>query len=79
MATAPLSHELESTDDVVVRITETIAKSSDVDPLSLPPLERSVDTDALAALVDSDGLEDITFSYQGHIVTVDGDGHVHIA
>jgi len=62
-----------------MRMITAVGEASETDPLTLPPLETAVDTEALAALVESDGLRDLTFSYEGHAVTIDGDGHVRVA
>jgi hypothetical protein len=78
MVTTTGVRESASVDELVVRITETVAHASNTDPLALPPLERSVDTEALAALVESDGLRDLTFSYHDHVVTIDGDGDIDL-
>jgi hypothetical protein len=79
MEPTPHAPESPSPDDLVISIVEAVAETSDADPLTLPPLQRAVDTEALAALVESDGLWDLTFSYHDHVVTIDGDGHIEIA
>ncbi|MFC5368449.1 HalOD1 output domain-containing protein [Salinirubrum litoreum] len=71
--------ETDRVDDLLVRILHAVGEASDTDPLTLPPLENAIDTDALAALAESEGVWELTFSYHDHIVTVDGDGGVQLA
>lgn len=57
-----------------VRVVEAVADAIDADPLELPPLYETVDPDALDALFDA-GLEGcVQFPYDGHDVTIHGDG-----
>lgn len=58
------------------RVVRVVADETGVDPLDLPPLYDTIDTDALNAAVD--GLESgsVRFDYAGLSVTVGGDGSV---
>jgi hypothetical protein len=61
-------------------LLRTVAGYEGVDPVDLPPLQETVDVDALERLVDSadnDALT-VTFDYCGYEVTVDGDGDVSV-
>jgi hypothetical protein len=70
---------------VATAIVERIAAAEGIDPLDLEvPLYDVIDPDALEALTnasdDGDARADLelTFSYSGYIVTVDGRGNVEI-
>lgn len=78
MATTATSCETDRVDDLVMRILEAVGESSGDDLLTLPPLENAIDTDALAALVENEGVWELTFAYHDHIVTVDGGGEVQL-
>lgn len=57
-----------------IEIVERVAARENVDPLELPPLHDVVDTDALTALFANpeQRIDQVTFSYQGYDVTVEG-------
>ena len=78
MATTDTPCEIDRVDDLLLRILEAVGESSGTDPLRLPPLEHTIDTDALAALAESDGDWELTFSYYDHLVTVDAGGRVQL-
>lgn len=63
-------------------VVQQVANSKDVDALDLPPLYRTIDPEALDALVESDGSGgtelDIEFVYHGYDVTVTGEGVVRV-
>lgn len=64
-------------DDVCVDIVAEVARLAKTDPLSLPPLQRAVDVDALTTLVgdaDGDGGVSVSFAYEGFRVTATDDG-----
>ncbi|APW98724.1 hypothetical protein CHINAEXTREME_13440 [Halobiforma lacisalsi AJ5] len=70
-----------SDDSVVVAVVETVATVVDRDPLEMPPLFESVDTEALETLVrspprDRDSRLEVTFSYLDCPVTVSARGDV---
>ena len=65
-----------ATDGVVMAVSEML----EVDPITLDPLTRTVDADALDALYESMGPEGrISFQYADCEVTVTGDGMVEVA
>ncbi len=59
---------------MVLRILEEVSAIERVDPLELPPLGETVDTDALETLLDSETHVAVTFEYAGHRVHADSDG-----
>lgn len=65
-------------------IVSAVSHASDRDPLELPPLQRTIDTDALdsmfsrAAVDRSRCLGELTFEYAGHRVTVRSHGTVEV-
>lgn len=61
-------------DQPSVAIVETIASMAGRDSLSLPPLHRSLDTDALDVLLDTDEPLTLTFEYDAFLVTISSDG-----
>ena len=63
---------------VVVSIVETVATVTNADPTTLSPLYATVDPDALADIVASNGATpvDVTFSYEDCRVTVSSHGTV---
>lgn len=79
MATSPDAIQSTDADATVHGVVTAIADQTGVDVLDLPPLEDSVDTDALAALLDSGSAPKVEFPYDGHAVTVDADGRVRVA
>lgn len=66
-------------DDLVVKITSEVGKASGTEPTNLPPVGAVVDMEGLNALVYSDNLCEITFSYYGYLVTVTRDGDVRVS
>ena len=64
-----------STADVV----ECVARTKDVDVLALGPIYDVVDPGALDALLEtSTAAVEVTFEYEGQVVTVHGDGRIHV-
>jgi len=67
---------------VAESVVTTVATATDSDPNALDPLYRTVDTDALDALVG--GTEShpadltVSFPYSGHLVVIDGDGSIRL-
>lgn len=77
-----MTHTYERTpsNSISETIYYAVADARDCDPLDLPPLVRSVDTDALDAFVDeSNGLTEFTavFQYADCEIVVDN-GHVSV-
>lgn len=79
-----MSH-LQAVDDVVDNetvandIITAIADAMQTDALDLPPLYDTIDTEAVAELVQGDGVSEVAFSYHGHVVAIDGDGQVRVS
>lgn len=63
-------------DDVSSHVVSALADHTDTDPLAMEPLNNVVDVDALATLVGSGTDIEITFTYDGHDVLVNGDSTV---
>ena len=65
-----------------IAVIATLADVLDVDPVELPPLHYSVDTDALDALArvraGMNGDTHVTFTHDGHTITVHSYGMVAI-
>lgn len=61
------------------RVVRVVAQETDVDPLDLPPLQYTIDADALDAAVS--GLDDgsVEFDYADRCVTVHADGGVTVS
>ncbi|MHB9288789.1 HalOD1 output domain-containing protein [Halobacteriales archaeon Cl-PHB] len=79
MATTASPEPATVADELVVDVVEAVARSTDSDPLSLPPLNRSIDPEALDAIAEGAGLVELTFTYHGHLVTIDADGAVQVS
>lgn len=60
------------------RVVHTVAETTTGDPLELPPLFESIESDALDAFVRSMERGSVTFRYAGRSVTVDSDGSVTV-
>ena len=63
------------------RVVDEVAEQKDVDPITLPPLHRAIDPDALDALFaptpQTDRMEGaVSFEYSGYEVTVHSHGYV---
>ncbi|WP_418286179.1 HalOD1 output domain-containing protein [Halorubrum sp. DTA46] len=71
-------------DSVICEVVTKIAQAEDVDPLELtPPLFEVIDPDALAQILATTPIASrmevrVTFSYNGHEVTVGGDNVVKV-
>ena len=63
----------------VHEIVTSIADQTGTGVLDLPPLNDSVDTDALTTLVRNETTSTVEFEYTGHTVTVDADGRVTVS
>lgn len=70
----------ETSDDVIVDVVTEIAAREGVEPTQLPPLARTIDSDALARLLDSDPDQSVRveFTYRGYDVNVDSAGSVDV-
>lgn len=60
------------------RVVRVVADEADVDPLELPPLYNTIDTDALDAVIETVPSGSVQFRYADHYVTVYGDGSVEV-
>ncbi|MGM0397726.1 MAG: HalOD1 output domain-containing protein [Halobacteriota archaeon] len=65
-----------------VAIVEAVSDVTGTDPKSSPPLHEVVDADALDVLLTESNSNPetrrVTFEYQGHEVTIVGDGTVYV-
>ncbi|WP_436928608.1 HalOD1 output domain-containing protein [Halosimplex halobium] len=60
-------------------VRTAVADATDTDPDEIDEAESYVDLEAVAALLDGDGEEEsLTFTVEGHEVTIDGGGHVTV-
>lgn len=60
-------------------IPEAVAAATGRSPTEGPPLQESVDVDALRALLDENkDVMSVSFAYDGTTVTIDGDGTVRV-
>jgi hypothetical protein len=76
---APGQEKRETDNSVSVGIVQEVAAQTGTDPMDLPPLADSIDTDALDSLFASTRSADrqsgqIEFQYYGHHITVSFDG-----
>lgn len=66
-------------DEPATGVVMKVADAKDVDPIDLDSLYEVVDPDALNALVSlSEGTVRIEFEYEGYVITVRSDGHIHV-
>lgn len=79
METLPARNKHEVDDALIIQVVTIIARKEQCDPLSLPPLTDVVDPDALEQVARGAGVTEISFSYHGYRVSVEGNGHVHAA
>lgn len=74
--------EFSSTLTPSVAVVEAVSDATDTDPTAGPPLHDFVDTDALNSLLTDPNSDPETvrlaFYYQGHEITVVGDGTVYV-
>ena len=62
-------------------VVELVAEATDTDPLDLPVLHESVDTDALDALFGAEGPVEgvtVTFGYGPVEVTIESGSHIEV-
>lgn len=71
----------ESTDPTTVRVVECVAAALGVSPMALPPLGRTVDSDALDKLFAAPDRQDCTVSFEfaGTAVTITRRGDVRVS
>lgn len=63
---------------VTERVVQSVAASTDTDPLDLPPLYDTIDPDALAVSIHTLNVT-MHFQYADQFVTVRSDGTVDVA
>lgn len=70
----------ESVDEIITFIIEVVSDELDTPIEQLPLLSRSIDPEALDAIVTDDRSHDVTvtFSYAGHRVLVRSDNTVYV-
>lgn len=75
-------HDEQTGSSIATSVVVSVAAIVGVEPTALPPLQRSIDTDALEAVFASgrEGPDDVTvrFSYAGCDVSVESDGSIRI-
>lgn len=59
-----------SDDAVIDRILTAVAETEECDPVELPPIYHSIDSDALCQVTRGTGVTEVSFSYHGYRVTV---------
>lgn len=74
------TRERSNREDCLYAVISEIASREETDPTDLPPLARSIDTDALETLLDSSNSNFlvVTFDYLDYTVTVRNDGSVAV-
>jgi hypothetical protein len=66
-----LTYELDDDEEPSDGVYAAVAEASERSPMDLPPLARTVDPDALDALLtDRPGASEVTLEYGGYQVTV---------
>jgi len=66
-------------DDIIEQILTAVTQKENCDKLDLPPIYEATDPDALATIVEGDGVQEITFTYYGYHIQIDGEGRVSVA
>lgn len=61
------------------RIIHSVAEQTNTDPLELPLLYKTIDTDALDAFLTKAETGEIQFQYAGQTVSVESGGEVHLS
>lgn len=64
--------------ELSVRVIEAVADAADADPTTMAPLHESIDPDALDQLIAAGMDGQVSFTFGGHAVTVEGDGTVAV-
>jgi hypothetical protein len=66
--------------DIINSIADQVARREGTSPTRLRPLYEVVDTDALQRVIGSTGETgvNVEFAYSGYLVSVSGDGSVHL-
>ena len=78
MAFAQDQVPVAETDATIHEIVTSIAEQTGTDVLDLPPLNDSIDTDALTSFLQSEASSGLEFAYDGRTVNVDANGRVRV-
>ena len=74
--------DLDAGEPVTTSVIVSVAAVDGAEPTALPPLHRTIDTDALEAVVCSAHEADtplrVSFRYAGYRITVESDGSIAI-
>jgi len=62
-----------------VALAEAVTASTDVDEESIDDIDAYLDRESLRALLDGERTEPLTFTVEGHDVTIDADGDIDVA
>ena len=76
-------YDPEGGESVITSVVVSVAAVSGAEPTALPPLQWTLDTDALEAVIGSAREADtnltVTFEYVGYRISVDADGSIRIS
>lgn len=72
------THDGGSDASIAASLVCSVAAVAGVEPTTLPPLQETLDTDALESILGSARGATISFTYAGYRVTADSDGSVRI-
>ncbi|WP_121820099.1 HalOD1 output domain-containing protein [Halostella salina] len=75
MSSAKCARQAAQEGEPILGVVEAVAEREGTDPTQLPPLQETIDADAVATLLDgADDSVAVEFTYLGHTVVVRGDG-----
>lgn len=69
---------VDPADSPTVDIIQAVARVTDTDPLSGPPLTEAVDVDALARLLQGSAHVSVTFHYEDCEIRVDSENTLRV-
>lgn len=74
------THEGENDASIAASLVSSVAAVAGVEPTALPPLQETLDTDAMEAILGSprDCGATISFTYAGYRVTAHSDGLIRV-
>lgn len=61
-----------------VALVEALTEATTVDEEAVDDIDAYLDLDELRAVLDGDRSEPVSFTVEGHDVTIDGDGEIEI-
>ena len=70
--------DLNQSEDAAYEILSRVAAARDVEPTELPPLQETVDVDALNALLDARFSGTCSFTYAGCDITLSGGDSIRV-